>query len=558
MQSELDKAWSGHPVWTILDTDFGPGKRFLEVCARWHSNKQRPALLHYVALCEPQSKLPGRALRPGFNRFLYEDGQISLTLCLGDSHRMMSELRMQADSVYGTVCNDWDAATLSLLAGNCRPGAQLNDLNISGANDAHWARIGFKVAAAAADPEGKAHHRQIAVYAPPWPVKNTRFLTNAALKVGRCAVIGAGLGGASVARALALRGWDVSVLDAMAQPACGASGLPVGLCVPQHSADHNPQSRLLEQGVRLSLGHALRWLNNGQDCRVSGVLEKAAKHTWHADAGWIKPASLVRAWLSHDRICFTGNAAVKSLSREASQWVLKDALGQVLERADLVVFATANGSTELIQSLTPQDVLREDVLRKIGALQAMHGLVSIATMPADLPSATPVNGRGSVIPGVPNVPGQGSGTAAHLYAGASYFKDTITPADHAGLHAQNLEKLQFLAPEYAPTLADAIARDSVQSWSGTRCVTHDRLPLVGPIEAADKPSLWICTGMGSRGISLAALCAELLVAYIGAEPLPLEASLAKSLSVNRPRKRSRRAHSDSALPIASPPPGGVP
>ncbi len=35
----------------------------------------------------------------------------------------------------------------------------------------------------------------------------------------RCAVVGAGLAGAAVARALALRGWQVTVLDRAAQPA---------------------------------------------------------------------------------------------------------------------------------------------------------------------------------------------------------------------------------------------------------------------------------------------------------------------------------------------------
>jgi tRNA 5-methylaminomethyl-2-thiouridine biosynthesis bifunctional protein len=92
-----------------------------------------------------------------------------------------------------------------------------------------------------------------------------------------------------------------------------------------------------------------------------------------------------------------------------------------------------------------------------------------------------------------------------------------------------------------------MAAKTVRLWSGTRCVTHDRLPLVGPLEASPSSGLWICTGMGSRGLSLAALCAELLAAYIHSEPLPLEHTLSKSLFVNRPAKGRRSAErSDSA------------
>jgi tRNA 5-methylaminomethyl-2-thiouridine biosynthesis bifunctional protein len=57
--------------------------------------------------------------------------------------------------------------------------------------------------------------------------------------------------------------------------------------------------------------------------------------------------------------------------------------------------------------------------------------------------------------------------------------------------------------------------------------------LVGPLEKTVSPSLWICVGMGARGLSFSALCAELLVAQLGGEPLPVESKLAKLLTTNR-------------------------
>jgi tRNA 5-methylaminomethyl-2-thiouridine biosynthesis bifunctional protein len=89
-------------------------------------------------------------------------------------------------------------------------------------------------------------------------------------------------------------------------------------------------------------------------------------------------------------------------------------------------------------------------------------------------------------------------------------------------------------------LAPAFAANQVAHWSATRCVTHDRLPLVGPLQDAREgqlPTLWIHTGMGARGLTFSALGAELLVARLCAEPWPLESSLARSLDVRRPKRR---------------------
>jgi tRNA 5-methylaminomethyl-2-thiouridine biosynthesis bifunctional protein len=44
--------------------------------------------------------------------------------------------------------------------------------------------------------------------------------------------------------------------------------------------------------------------------------------------------------------------------------------------------------------------------------------------------------------------------------------------------------------------------------------------------------------MGSRGLSFSALCAELLAARMGGEPLPVEAKLADALDGMRGRQPS--------------------
>jgi tRNA 5-methylaminomethyl-2-thiouridine biosynthesis bifunctional protein len=72
-------------------------------------------------------------------------------------------------------------------------------------------------------------------YDPRWQLRaGRRAQPDTPRKAGRCAVVGAGIAGASVARALAVRGWQVDVYDTQATPAGGAAGLPVGLVVPHH------------------------------------------------------------------------------------------------------------------------------------------------------------------------------------------------------------------------------------------------------------------------------------------------------------------------------------
>jgi tRNA 5-methylaminomethyl-2-thiouridine biosynthesis bifunctional protein len=175
---------------------------------------------------------------------------------------------------------------------------------------------------------------------------------------------------------------------------------------------------------------------------------------------------------------------------------------------------------------------------KLGRLQQLYGTLSLGPMPpagdgASALPAFPVNGHGSFVSGVPSAQGPS------WFAGSTFHSDVARHRDLAQEHAANFRKLQALLPTAAQMLQSQFLDSSgqqVQAWQGSRCVTHDRLPLVGPLEDAPAPSLWLCAGMGARGLSFSALCAELLAAEMCSEPLPLESSLAKSLSTRRARR----------------------
>ena len=575
--------------WTVLDTCFGHGHTFAAIRQCWRDAPTRPAMLHYVDVLPLEQAAALQALAqsgdehtadlvplcwgmgPGFHRLLLDGGALSITLCVGELPDVLAQQAMQADVVVAqdlVYSNQW---AIKALARHCKRGTALYidrqapvDLLLLGS-------AGFVM-----QPREATEHFAHALYNPHWTLQNSRGPQQVAARApGTCAVIGAGIAGASVAHALALRGWKVDVLDAAPLPAGGASGLPVGLVVPHHSADDSPRSRMSRAGTRLMLQHAAA-LQKGKDWNPGGVMEldldaaeleateaeirstpHAGDHAegwaiatvfgggsplWHQHAAWIKPHRLVAHWLSHPGIQFHGNCHIKSLERHGRQWVLRDAAGAEIGRADTVVFANAFACVELLQQLAsdlsadPNEPYHwvDDVLHKLQAMQAIHGTLSMGQNPATTSPtwpSMPVNGHDSFVSGVPMEHGPG------WFAGATFQADASAHADLPQEHAANQAKLRTLLPDVAAVLSAQFAGQQVQAWQGTRCVTHDRLPLVGPLEEGPTPTLWLSAGMGARGLSFSALCAELLAAWVGGEPFPIENPLAQGLGTRRPRRQ---------------------
>ncbi len=374
----------------------------------------------------------------------------------------------------------------------------------------------------------------------------TQVMAQASPAPDEALVIGGGLAGAAAAAALATRGWRVQVLDAAPEPASGASALPAGLMAPHLSGDDNLLSQLSRHGVQTTWRHAQSLLQEGIDWGATGTLEHRVKSqrsvppvadsadTWHRDASpvqraaagltegaialwhpraaWIRPAALVRAWLDHPGITWRGGVRIASLHRQGEGWQALDAHGQDAGRAPLVVLAAALGSGPLSAGRL--------------ALHAVRGQLSWGLQPAalGLPGFS-INGNGHLLTHIPT----DEGTA--WVSGSTYGRgDTATderPADHA----ENLARLRTLVPALAERLAPEFQAGRVRAWAGVRCASTDRRPLVGPLE----PGLWVTTAMGSRGLTFAALCADLLVARLHGEPLPLPAPLAAALDLARQR-----------------------
>ena len=589
----LPVAWAHQAAWRVLEVAGTRAGNFLHTWAAWRADPQRCKMLHYVVIIASHSAfsqpvpevdevhadlaaelaLQSWGLLPGMHRLAFDSGQVLLTVCVGEPETFLRKQAWAFDSIFlqGLPERDIKAPThlWKSLARCCAPNALLASCGDAPPPAKVLAECGFTQAEPVL--KGKVWHCR---YAPSWQSRTQRVAC--APTSARCIVIGAGLSGAAVAASLARRGWQVTVLEAAGAPAAGASGLPVGLFAPHVSTDDNPVARISRAGVRATWEQCTLLLKRGTDWLDGGVLEKRppgnlglpgewssqnascsepaadwgqaasqedaiaaglparSEAVQHRRAGWVKPAQLVRALLAQPGVRFQAHGAVHQLERlpasTGSLWRALDVNGAVLGEAELVVVACGPASGALLQTagLSP---LPLDAFRG----QLSWGMQQDAMQ---LPQ-NPVNGHGALIAQVPV-----NGRLA-WHAGSTFERERtelpVSAQDQRSGHQENFQHLSDLLPKAAQALTSVFAAGApaLQHWAGVRCATPDRHPLVGPVSPKSHPGLWLCTGMGSRGLSRAVLCGELLAAQLHGEPLPLPTRLAASMAADRFQRRPK-------------------
>jgi tRNA 5-methylaminomethyl-2-thiouridine biosynthesis bifunctional protein len=570
----LPERWRGRPRFVIVETGFGAGLNFLTTWAAWRETAAAGAYLHFISvekhpfrradLPRVLASWPALAalarelieeyppLVPGFHRLNLDGGRVKLTLLFGDVLDSLRLLDAAADAFYldgfapAKNPDMWTDSVLCELARLARPGATAATYSVARAVRSGLAAAGFAVERRA----GFARKRQML----------TAYFTacRRAKREGtgcrEAIVIGAGLAGTSCAAQLAVRGWQIHLIERRGAPAQEASGNAAGVLMPALSLDWNPPTRLTVQSCINAVrwltglsraGHAPAWERSGvlqlardeahfeRQCRIVQTfaladelarpvgreqgstlagIPVAAPGWWLPSAGWADPASVCRANLAAAgpavRCLFNREAA--QLRRSGDGWEVLDALGHPLARAPIVILANA-GDARLLP--------RCEGLR----LELTRGQISFVPQKSGVILRAPVCREGYITP------------AAHgLHCvGASYNADSDDPRPTLADHRGNLERLTRLLPGFGAGLES----EALDGRVGFRTVSPDRMPLVGPVALAaaedGEAGLFACLGLASRGLTWAPLLAEIVACLATGEPLPVERNLVGLLDPGR-------------------------
>ncbi|MBI5259766.1 MAG: FAD-dependent 5-carboxymethylaminomethyl-2-thiouridine(34) oxidoreductase MnmC [Burkholderiales bacterium] len=584
----LPQRWAGRPRFVVLETGFGLGHNFLATWEAWRADPQRCRQLVFVSIekhpltradlrrAHADSPMPALAeallaawppLTPDIHLMDFDGGQVRLHLVLADVSRALPELVLQADAFYldgfapSRNPDMWDHHRLRALARLAAPGASVATWSVARELRDGLSAAGFRVDKA----PGVGGKREITVgrFSPhhrPAPPPG-RMSPGA----GQVTVVGAGLAGAGVARALAMQGVQVDVLEQHPGAAQATSGNPGGLyhgIVHAHDGPHArwlraaaleaqrviapavAQGRLpgapgLLRGERQLGIEAMRALLAAQALPAEWVqaldADQATALTglaptgpaWHyPGGGWVSPAALVASWLAAPNIRLHTRCPVARLQAGPAGWQLLGADGQVLQQAEAVVVANAADAMHLLgQPAWPW--------------QSLRGQVTMLDDPwPALPLAVADQGYALRL------------ADGRLLCGATSQADDDDAGVRADDHAHNLATLRRLTGWPVPDAGLAL-----RGRVGWRMQPADRLPMLGPVPSAGPPpahradqprfaprvpGLFVACGYGARGITHAALAGEVLAAWITGAPMPAPASLLDALDPARFAARLNR------------------
>ena len=381
-------------------------------------------------------------------------------------------------------------------------------------------------------------------------------------------ILGAGLAGTTAANRLAARGYTITLIDAAAGPAEGASGNRAGVLRPLPARNDNLLAQVTRAGFLATHQHLQALEDAGLQAKTgqlwgkTGVLhlardavheatqrdivttqnpsadylrfvdrdEASALCGWPVDAGgwwfpggaWVSPANYCRANLLQYAASITAHYSshVERIVHEGGHWRVFDATGTCLAEAPHLIVANASDARRLLGDWLP--------------IFPARGQVTHLPATASSPPHCVVCRLGYV---TPEINGQ-------RYAGATFLMKDNDPAVRDNDHAENLAKLDFILPGFT----QSIPRDTIAALPGRvgfRPASPDRLPIVGAVprlgNEAAPPGLWLVNGFGARGIVWSAMAGELIADCIEENSQALARSFVDALAparfLIRPKRR---------------------
>jgi len=352
------------------------------------------------------------------------------------------------------------------------------------------------------------------------------------------AVIGAGLAGLCIARALSQQGIAVTIYDAKPKIAQGASGSPAGVVKPVVTRQASDTMRFYEAAHQTlhqwldELGPSTGYENLGVlqrikdpypndnalfqclDTKDSSTLAGTtipSEALYFEQAGWLPIHSFCTAIfddIKNNGVEFIGHHGLQGLSFDHAKkhWQLAfDNQGTRTHRQ--VILASGAGLAAF------------PLLSNTNLIPARGQITGFDSTPTP---KTVVAGQHYAIP-----------TGDSLWVGASFDRGNASTDIFDADDSENESALRTLLPD----LYDE-ALKVTEHFAGVRCTTLDRFPIVGPVPVFEDamrvyqdirhgrhlddypspsfhPGLCVLGGLGSKGIAIAPHIAELLADWIG-------------------------------------------
>ncbi|NQE63752.1 tRNA (5-methylaminomethyl-2-thiouridine)(34)-methyltransferase MnmD [Caulobacter sp. RHG1] len=395
----------------------------------------------------------------------------------------------------------WREEVLAAVAARSAPGARAATFTVAGAVRRGLEAAGFEIAKRRGF--GRKRERLEA-----W-LPGQR---DEAVRPTSLAIVGGGVAGASLARAARAEGLTVTVIDD--PDGVAASGNPAGLVTPALDAGGGPRAALYAQAFAravqlyeetpgvviarevLQLPAAERDPARfatvaGQDLFEPGTMTATQVGALAMRSALvIEPPLLTAAW-SGDRV----RRRVARLERNADGWLLLDEAGDLIVRADRVALASGAATGRLDSAVR---------------LRPVRGQTSWTT-----DASTPAVAFG----------GYAVPTRNGVLFGATHDRDQTDTDVRTEDHQRNLATLAKGLPDLAEQLKDK----AFEGRAAVRATTPDRLPLAGIRD----DGVLVLTGLGSRGLCLAPLLAEHLIAEALDIPSPLPRHLSQMANWRR-------------------------
>lgn len=539
----LPDAWAGRTRFTVAELGFGTGLNIAALLDLWQRTAPPAAHLHIFSVegFPLQADEARRALAtwpelegvtgalldawpdatPGFHRIDLPGYRATLDLAVGEVRWALNAWSGQADAWFldgfspATNPDMWSPAVLDAITARSAPGARLATFTVAGAVRRGLSERGFAVAKC---PGHGRKRERLEASLPSVPSANPPLPS--------VAVIGAGIAGSAIARALTTLGVTATVIETTA-PGAGGSGFPAALVTPRLDAGDAVIAALgaqaldratslysaipgavLGRGV-LQLEQAPRDASRFARVADQPLWPRAAMSPLSAEAATdhlgedltaggldmrtamaVAPARILNAWLAD---AVRTGTAVDRIEPVAAGWSLIAADGERIMTVDRVVIAAGWGSAALLGPEHP-------------CLAPVRGQANWT----DGPTTPAVAWGGYAIPTNDGV----------LYGATHDRGDTATEV-RDGDNSRNLETLRNRLPELAARIA---AAGPGQARAAVRATTPDRLPLAGALPGSE--GLFLLTGLGSRAFAFAPLLADHIASLILDRPSPLPAAIA--------------------------------